>query len=232
LRHVHRGLSTGQTLKPNEGSSRALTILGSAEVQFALADTSAKRRILPSTTQYWTHPSIFAIGRESDPIQFITESARDLVFRAIESGWQGPPFDPFQLANFAGIKVLPSEDVADARTVPTSGGRFVIEFNPNRPRHRIKYSICHEIAHTFFPDCSERIRNRISAQEMSGNDWQLEMLCNMGAAELLMPIGSFQSPEKRRLTIDQVLALRKTAHGKLLDMSMEIVYSISSVEFF
>src|ERR1035437_6646593 len=143
-------------------------------VQSALANPSAKRRVLPSSTQYWTHESISAIGLESDPIHFITESARDLVFSAIESGWQGPPFDPFQLANFSGIKVFPNEDVADARTVPAAGGRFVIEFNPNRPRHRIKYSICHEIAHTFFPDCSERIRNRASIQEMSGNDWQLE----------------------------------------------------------
>lgn len=164
---------------------------------------------MPSTTQYWTHPSISAIGQESDPIHFITESARDLVFRAIESGWQGPPFDPFQLANFAGIKVLPSEEVTDARTIPAAGGRFIIEFNPNRPRHRIKYSICHEIAHTFFPDCSERIRNRASIQEMNGSDWQLEMLCNMGAAELLMPIGTFQTPEEHRLSIDQILALRK-----------------------
>jgi hypothetical protein len=164
---------------------------------------------LPITTQYWTHPSISAIGQESDPIHFITESARDLVYRAIQSGWQGPPFDPFQLANFAGIKVLPSEEVVDARTVPAPGGRFVIEFNPNRPRHRIKYSICHEIAHTFFPDCSERVRNRTSVQDMSANDWQLEMLCNMGAAELLMPIGSFQSQEERRLSIDQILAFRK-----------------------
>jgi hypothetical protein len=31
----------------------------------------------------------------------------------------------------------------------------------------------------------------------------------MGAAELLMPIGSFQAPGERRLTIDQILALRK-----------------------
>lgn len=66
------------------------------------------RVALPSTTQYWTHPSISVMGQESDPIHFVTESACDLVFRAIESGWQGPPFDPFQLANFAGLKVLPS----------------------------------------------------------------------------------------------------------------------------
>jgi hypothetical protein len=178
-------------------------------VQFAQIDNSAKRRVLPSATQYWTHPSISAIARESDPTHAITESARDLVFRAIEAGWDGPPFDPFQLANFAGIKVLPREDVVDARTIPAAGGKFVIEFNPNRPRHRIKYSICHEIAHTFFPDCSERVRNRALQQEMSGDDWQLEMLCNMGAAELLMPIGSFPALDEQRLSIDQILALRK-----------------------
>jgi O-acetyl-ADP-ribose deacetylase (regulator of RNase III) len=164
---------------------------------------------LQITTQYWTHPSITAIAGKLDPIHAITESARDLVFRAIEAGWVGPPFDPFQLANFAGIKVLPCEDVIDARIISASGDRFVIEFNPNRPRHRINYSICHEIAHTFFPDCSERVRNRAIHQEMSGDDWQLEMLCNMGAAELLMPIGSFPALDEQRLSIDQILTIRK-----------------------
>ena len=97
-----------------------------------LADTSATRRVLPNTTQYWTHPSISAIGQESDPIHFVTKSARDLVYRAIQSGWQGPPFDPFQLANFAGIKVLPSEDVVERITLsPINSGSTV--YNP-QPR--------------------------------------------------------------------------------------------------
>jgi Zn-dependent peptidase ImmA (M78 family) len=44
---------------------------------------------------------------------------------------------------------------------------------------------------------------------MQGDDWQLEMLCNMAASELLMPIGSLPLLEAEHLTIDSILELRK-----------------------
>jgi Zn-dependent peptidase ImmA (M78 family) len=44
---------------------------------------------------------------------------------------------------------------------------------------------------------------------MQGDDWQLEMLCNMAASELLMPIGSLPTLEAEHLTIDSILELRK-----------------------
>jgi O-acetyl-ADP-ribose deacetylase (regulator of RNase III) len=157
---------------------------------------------------HWTNPSVLMLAGDGNPIDVITEKARTLVFDAIQNGWSGPPFDPFTLAEYLKLGIVPREDVADARTVP-AGSQLRIEFNPNRPRSRVRYSIFHEIAHTLFPDCKDFVRNRLSHAEMQGDDWQLEMLCNMAASELLMPIGSLPTLQTERLSIDSILELRK-----------------------
>lgn len=156
---------------------------------------------------HWTNPSVLTLAGDDDPIDVITQKARTLVFDAIQNGWVGPPFDPFTLAEYLKLSVVPREDVADARTVAL-GSQLQIEFNPNRPHSRVRYSIFHEIAHTLFPDCKQFVRHRLAHEEMQGDDWQLEMLCNIAASELLMPIGSLPTLEAERLTIDSILELR------------------------
>jgi O-acetyl-ADP-ribose deacetylase (regulator of RNase III) len=44
---------------------------------------------------------------------------------------------------------------------------------------------------------------------MDQSDWQLEMLCNLGASEILMPVGSFPELAGKDLSIDQLMELRK-----------------------
>lgn len=158
--------------------------------------------------QVWTNSSVRALAGDLDPVQVITEKARGLALRAIQEGWSGPPYDPFALASYLKVPVVARQDIAEARTIPIGKGAL-IEFNPNRPRARIKFSICHELAHMLFPDHSERVRNRVTHRDASGDDWQLESLCNIGAAELLLPIGSSPSLEQGRLTIDGILEARK-----------------------
>ena len=46
----------------------------------------------------WKHRSVQALNVD-DPIAWVTERARQLVYRAIELGWSGPPFDPLELAD-------------------------------------------------------------------------------------------------------------------------------------
>ncbi len=149
----------------------------------------------------------------------MTELARSLVLRAIDAGWQGPPFDPVALAtDFLKLEVTATDEVIDARTVPTTAGAR-IEFNPNRPRERRRYSIAHEIAHTLFPDYADRVRNRGSHHaDVRSEDWQLETLCNIAAAEILMPIGSLPPPNQLGFSIDMLLKTRPK-----FDVSMEAV---------
>ena len=157
----------------------------------------------------WTHPSVLALAENQNPLETITGVARDVVAKAFDRGWSGPPFDPFELAALQRINIVAHHDVRDARIVAANSLGFRIEFNPSRPRARIRYSIAHEIAHTLFPDCASQVRNRLHHQESVGESWQLESLCNVAAAEFLMPWGSFSVLREDSLKIDRMLELQR-----------------------
>ncbi len=127
----------------------------------------------------------------------------------MEKGWKGPPFDVFELAEFLGFSVIPCDSVRDARLLPHGRDSYRIEYNPHRPQSRIRFSIAHEVSHTLFPDCRERVRHRTARHEIVGDEWQLEMLCNVGASELLMPAGSFPEIADAEISIDSFLSLRE-----------------------
>lgn len=161
-----------------------------------------------SKRYYWTNKSVLALAKNSDPISTITEKARKLVLDYIENGGEGPPFDPFKLAKFCRIDIFATDNVRDART-RAHGDRYTIEFNPNRSTARIRYSIAHEISHTLFPDCHEVVRNRATHTEMEKDEWQLEMLCNIAAGEILMPVGSFPELRVEKIPIEHIVDLQK-----------------------
>lgn len=164
---------------------------------------------MADTVKRWTNKSVAQLAGATNPIDVVVNRARQVTLDAMADGWSGPPFDPVELALRLGIAVEPREDIPDARTVPAPGNSLKIEFNPNRPRGRVRYSIAHEIAHTFFPDCAEQVRNRADKSEIEGDDWQLEMLCNIAAAELVMPIGSFPDLRDKHVSIDELMTLRR-----------------------
>lgn len=162
----------------------------------------------PKGSKFWTHPSVVALAGNGDPVERIISLASSVALDAMQAGWAGPPFDPFKLAEYLKIAIVPREDIPDARIVQLPDGKFQIEFNPNRPRGRVRYSIAHDLAHTLFADCGEEVRYRLGRHEQKADDWQLEMLCNVGAAEFLMPVGSFPDLKSQTTDIDRILALR------------------------
>lgn len=124
----------------------------------------------------WSHPSVARLieeckalhGRKAVPEEIIREKARGLVRYAMGLGWGGPPFDPGILASLIGIKIVPVElpSSIDAMIVPAGDGRLSILLNRVITQHeRQNFSICHEIAHTFFPDCAEYIWIRAKRHE-------------------------------------------------------------------
>jgi hypothetical protein len=164
---------------------------------------------LAETTQQWTNESVLKFAAGRDPVQAVVHAARDAALQAMDAGWGGPPYDPIRLAEMRGLAMSPRADIPDARTVPSGAGRLLIEYNPTRPAARLRYSIAHEIAHTLFPDCAARIRNRGGSHTGIGDEWQLETLCNIAAAELLMPLGSISNYEAALLDIDKISEARK-----------------------
>ena len=155
----------------------------------------------------WTNQSVTGLTNDEDPIVVITEMARDVVLNAMDEGWTGPPYDPFVLAEILGIAVAPSDDVLDARVVANSKG-FLVEYNPSRSRGRMRFSVAHEIAHTLFPDCADMARHRLAYGETISDDWQLELLCNVAAAEFLMPIGALKQADPI-ISIDRILEMHR-----------------------
>ena len=159
----------------------------------------------------WTNQSVALMAGDLDPVDAISDRARKVVLDALDEGWDGPPFDPLELADRIGIEVVAKAGVRDARTVPVGQGKnFRIEFNPTRPSARVRYSIAHEIAHTLFPDCASDVRYRAHRSELAGDEWQLEVLCNIAAAEFLMPLGSFPNLRSENMTIERLGQLRST----------------------
>jgi O-acetyl-ADP-ribose deacetylase (regulator of RNase III) len=137
----------------------------------------------------WTNRSVEKVAPTGDPTRVITAAARDLVAKAMDLGWSGPPFDPFALAEILGFSVVPAEDIPEAQ-ISLHSQKARILFNPNKPKTRIWFSIAHEIAHTLFPDWAEEARARRTGRAL-GDAWQIETLCNLAASELLMPLTAF-----------------------------------------
>ena len=201
-------LERDDTLSAEQDALAPTINLAEALKLFDNLRTRTQKPSQQSQEQKWSHPSVLALN-EPDPVNAIIRRARRLVLDAIERGWSGPPYNPFALAEMCGMEVLPTEAVMDARTTSGSDGRFKIEFNPQRPAARMRYSIAHELGHTLFPDCAVETRNRATHQQMKDDDWQLESLCNIAAAEILMPFGTLQEEATIRPSVDRVLDLRR-----------------------
>jgi len=135
----------------------------------------------------WTNASVLALAGEQDPIAVIERLAREKILEAMDAGYAGPPFDPIRLAESMQIAVEPNSSIAEARTI-SLGNKLKIQFNPSQSKQRIRFSIAHEIAHCLFPDVGDQVRHR--GGTILHDDWQLEVLCNIAAAEFVMPLGS------------------------------------------
>jgi O-acetyl-ADP-ribose deacetylase (regulator of RNase III) len=117
--------------------------------------------------------------------------------------------------------MVAQESILDARIVPVGAEKFRIEYNPNKSRGRQRFSVAHEIAHTFFPDCAEVIRHRGRSAIDAEDSWQVEMLCNLAAAEFLMPIGTGAMIENETVSIDNILRLQAKYEVSTESMSIK-----------
>lgn len=178
----------------------------------------------------WTNESVRAFANGDDPLAKIVTLVRKVMAAAADAGLQGPPFDPLSLAELLGLSLRARDDVADARvsseTVGVRGSPdaplsafvtaavpLVLEYNPTRPKGRVRYNVAHEIAHTLFADVANATRNRTGAgavPQYGGTDsWQLELLCNVAAAELLMPTEAVAGIVDIDTDIDFIMAQRR-----------------------
>jgi Zn-dependent peptidase ImmA (M78 family) len=151
----------------------------------------------------YSDPDIISLARESgeliDPRFAILSKVRVLLGKL--DGFPGVPGDPLErlkiLASLNGIKIQPMDMdqqrryKRDAAVFPTSSG-WMILYNPNRPKGRTLFTLAHEIVHTLFPNSISGARFRSITNPDSRESNELERLCDLGAAELVMPMDEFQ----------------------------------------
>jgi hypothetical protein len=135
--------------------------------------------------------ALLASTSQSDPEDAIRASARDLASTAIRDyAWSGPPFDLVALASLRGFKVKETTDLRSAQDACITPGQILL--NGNKPLVRRRYSLAHEIVHTLFPDYDAQLKEAGVLWRAEGEGEPLvEQLCQVGAAELLMPLTVF-----------------------------------------
>lgn len=165
-----------------------------------MASTKNNQAFRDRTGRRWLNHSVIALmserSREGEtPQDTVRRLAREMVADAKREGWTEIPFDVEMLAELQGIEVKCADgDIkAEARLMPLPDRRLQIEYASDTPETRRRFSICHEIAHTFFPDHFTQIQHRRNGQHFDPIHAELEQLCHLGAGELLMPLEEFES---------------------------------------
>jgi hypothetical protein len=129
-----------------------------------------------------------SVPTAKNPIEAILWHARLLV---IESGLSRPPFAPAAYAPLRNVNRINERYMeVDGRLIPGSGG-FVIELRKDRPHERKNFTCAHELGHTFFYEAVPSIKYRTVSSWEPHHDPEEETLCNIAAAELLMPSAIF-----------------------------------------
>lgn len=88
------------------------------------------------------------------------------------------------------------------------GERLVIRVRSTDIEARRRFTVCHEVCHTFFPDFAESPRERaeLEVERFDERD-PIEYICDVGASELLLPRVTFDLLLPDRFAIDHILRL-------------------------
>jgi len=131
-------------------------------------------------------------GRVADRARRLIDATREA-----HAGWAPPPFEPEVYAKTLGIPIKSvhrNTDALgewDAMLVPYADLPHILLNGAVSNQRRVAFSIAHELAHLFFEGFTEKryqMRKKPSRDDGStAEERRLERLCNLGAAELLMP---------------------------------------------
>ena len=161
----------------------------------------------------------------------VVEYARDLEARARAAfpDYRPPPYDPRRYAEVEGIPVFEEDDEADwdAMLVPFRGHAGIWLNSRITNRQRRAFSVGHELAHCWFQHALETAQLRAQDREKyyrTPEAMQLERLCDLGAAELLMPAPAFQAAvEKQGFRAETVRILSDTFDVSLQACAVRMV---------
>jgi Zn-dependent peptidase ImmA (M78 family) len=139
------------------------------------------------------------------------------------------PVDVRMLASFRGISAIIAVDQDEAGCIFCDGERLLVQLRGSDSPERQRFTICHEILHTFFPGFREERRRRTdpTVGNFDGNQLE-EYLCDLGAAELLLPRQSFLAALPAQPSFDDVIELAVVFKASLEATAIRMV-SLASV---
>lgn len=110
----------------------------------------------------------------------------------LETDQYEPPINLYRLAARLGVRRIVRSDLdVDGRIVRCEDS-YDIELSTRASRKRQRFSLAHELAHTFFLPFAPKLTKSRSRDKTQKSHWLAEeMLCNYGAAEMLMPAPRF-----------------------------------------
>lgn len=111
-----------------------------------------------------------------------------------EIGIDQPPVDLRIVGSFQRVKDVQSLAMSNAGRLIPDGNDFIIQVNAGHSRGKQNFTVGHEIGHTLIP--SYRTRPRIVEDMTTGaydQGREEEYLCDVAAAELLMPMRLFRA---------------------------------------
>jgi IrrE N-terminal-like domain len=157
---------------------------------------------LPSSA--FRHPDVVALLRdtgETDPRLAIRRKVEGVIDRLRPFGEPQPPFEMTLLASLLGIRLSEAPPVhsEDAEIAPGKDGHLELRLNQDRAEVRRRFSVGHEIGHTFFPGYEQSVQTRKpTKRDWSNPEDVVEHLCDCAASELLFPLPWFAEEVQRR----------------------------------
>lgn len=143
------------------------------------------------------HEHVVAIMKETgseDPFEAVRIKARSVVEEFTATFEESPPFNVKAIASLRGLHWSDDDPrfSSDSEIAPEDDGRVVLRVNSAQPETRQRFSICHEIGHTLFPDYQLAVRCRKATDRAFAdpNDL-LETLCDAAASEMMFPMPWF-----------------------------------------
>lgn len=162
------------------------------------------------------HPHLTAIVEKAgadDPESAIRILARRLIDHARRQlDLDRPPFDLEMIAGLLGIPLCDEspQHSEDAELVPVPGG-VKMRVNRARPHVRRRFSIGHELGHTFFPDYELELKRRHKCDSTGPQsiDIEIERLCDIAASEFVLPVPWFMEDADSVSDAERMVELAK-----------------------
>lgn len=141
----------------------------------------------------WFSPaarSLMALTRMDDPRVAMVQRAEDLLQEAEVTR---PPVELEPVASYQNVRRVEAVPMPGAGRLIPEGDGFRIQVNERHSRSKQRFSAGHEVSHTLVPSYQawpRRVEDAVTG--LFQQDQEEEYLCDLGAAELLMPMALFR----------------------------------------